>query len=281
MVAPIRYLGIVHRLLWLAIGAVVLGVLLRRATPPTAPLGGTAAHAAWAPAPGATWQWQLDGEVDLTVDAQVYDLDLFDTAADQVQALHDAGRRAVCYLDAGTSESWRPDARAFPGGVLGRSDDGWSGERWLDIRQIDRIAPIMDARLDLCRDKGFDGVEADNVDGYQNDTGFPLTSQDQLAYNRWLAGEAHQRGLSIGLKNDPDQVADLVGNFDWALAEECFYGGWCAAETPFVQAGKGVFAAEYVEDGVDTDAFCAASAQLGLSGIIKHRDLDAWRQSCA
>jgi hypothetical protein len=39
----------------------------------------------------------------------------------------------------------------------------------------------------------------DNVDGFTNATGFPLTPVDQLTYNRFLAMEAHVRGLSIGL----------------------------------------------------------------------------------
>ena len=36
--------------------------------------------------------------------------------------------------------------------------------------------------------------EPDNVDGFANGSGFPLTSSDQLAYNRFLATEAHARG---------------------------------------------------------------------------------------
>ena len=28
----------------------------------------------------------------------------------------------------------------------------------------------------MCKEKGFDGVEFDNMDGYQNDTGFELTA---------------------------------------------------------------------------------------------------------
>ena len=44
-------------------------------------------------------------------------------------------------------------------------------ERWLDVRQIERLAPILTDRLELCRDKGFDAVEPDNLDGYDNETG--------------------------------------------------------------------------------------------------------------
>ena len=42
----------------------------------------------------------------------------------------------------------------------------------------------MAARFDLCRQKGFDAVEPDLVDGYIQTTGFPLTAADQLTYNR-------------------------------------------------------------------------------------------------
>ena len=74
--------------------------------------------------------------------------------------------------------------------------------------------PVLTARLDQCQQKGCDAVGPDNIDGYNNDTGFPLSAEDQLAFNRWLAGEAHARGLSIGLKNDPEQAAALADNLD-------------------------------------------------------------------
>ena len=74
--------------------------------------------------------------------------------------------------------------------------------------------------------KHFDGVEADNVDGYTNPTGFPLTAADQLTYNAWLARTAHALGLSIALKNDLDQARQLEPHFDYALDEQCFqYSG--------------------------------------------------------
>ncbi len=45
----------------------------------------------------------------------------------------------------------------------------------------------MSARMDLAKTKGCDGLEPDNVDAYENDLGFKLTSNDQIAYNTWLA----------------------------------------------------------------------------------------------
>ncbi len=236
----------------------------------------------WQPAPGTTWQWQLgDPPIDQSFDVQMYDVDMFDVSASLVAALHARGRIVICYISVGSWEDWRPDADQFPDEVLGDDYEGWPGEKWLDIRQIDLLAPIMRARLDQCQAKGFDGVEPDNIDGYTNDTGFPLLSyQDQLTYNIWLAQEAHARGLSIGTKNDGDQTADLLPYFDWALTEDCFADEWCDDVTPFIAAGKAVFAAEYTDTGITLDDFCPQAQALGFSAILKHRDLDSWRRAC-
>jgi hypothetical protein len=231
----------------------------------------------WHPRPGTTWQWQLSGTLDLTVDAQVYDVDLFTTSAAQVAALHRAGRRVVCYLDAGSYEPDRPDSGRFPAAVLGSVMDGWPDERWLDVRRLDVLEPLLAARLDLCRSKGFDGVEPDNVDGYGNDTGFPLTAADQLRFNRRIAALAHARGLAVGLKNDLEQVPQLVGSFDFAVNEQCAQYDECGTLAPFVAAGKAVFHAEY---DLTTTQFCATSRRLRLSSLRKRLELGAWRQTC-
>ena len=238
----------------------------------------------WLPPVGTSWQWQLTGlPIDLSFDVDMYDVDLFDNDAGTVAALHAQGHKVICYISAGSWENWRPDADQFPDSVLGDDYEGWSGEKWLDIRQIDLLAPIMRARLDQCQAKGFDGVEPDNIDGYTNDTGFPLTYQDQLNYNIWLADEAHARGLSIGLKNDGEQAADLLSHFDWVLTEDCFVQEWCGEVVPFVAVGKAVFAAEYTDEltlSEFLDQVCPQAAMLGFSTVLKNRDLDVWRQAC-
>jgi hypothetical protein len=231
----------------------------------------------WIPAPKTTWQWQLSGRVDTSVKAEMYDIDLFDTPATTVASLHRRGRHVVCYLDAGSYEPGRPDAAAFPDAVLGAAVEGWPGERWLDIRRLDVLGPILRRRLDLCRRKGFDGVEPDNVDAYANDSRFPLSAADQLAFNRFVAAAAHARGLSVGLKNDLDQARALQPHFDWALSEQCFQYDECDALRPFARAGKAVFVAEY---DLPTRAFCARARTAGYSAISKRLELGAWRQAC-
>jgi hypothetical protein len=230
---------------------------------------------------GLSWQWQLHGSpADQSFDVDVYDIDLFENDADVVARLHASGRKVICYISAGSWEEFRPDGGNFPPEILGKEYVGWPGERWLDIRRIDALAPIMRGRLDQCKEKGFDAVEPDNVDGYEQDTGFPLTAADQLTYNIWLAGEAHARGLSIGLKNDASQAADLLPYFDWALTEDCFAQGWCENVLPFIRAGKPVFAAEYRDTGITLSDFCPKTRELRFSAILKDRDLSPERRAC-
>lgn len=231
----------------------------------------------WRPPPGTTWQWQLSGTLDTSFDVQMYDIDLFDAPGPTIAALRAAGRAVVCYLSAGSWEDWRHDAGDYPPALLGAELDGWPGERWVDIRRLDLLGPILAARLDLAVAKGCTGVEPDNVDAYQNDSGFPLTAADQLAFNLWLAGAAHARGLSVGLKNDLDQIPDLVAAFDWALDEQCWEYDECAALAPFVAAGKAVFGVEYTGDPA---VFCPPLQALGYSWLKKQLDLGAWRIDC-
>lgn len=125
-------------------------------------------------------------------------------------------------MSAGTWENWLARTRASFRRRSKGAANGWPGEQWLDIRNLAVLGPILEARMDLCKAKGFDGIEPDNVDGYANATGFALTYADQIRFNTFLANAAHARGLSVGLKNDLDQVNDLQPLFDWALNEECF-----------------------------------------------------------
>ncbi|MGW4545571.1 endo alpha-1,4 polygalactosaminidase [Streptomyces violaceorubidus] len=237
--------------------------------------GGGAADR-WRPTPGTAWQWQLSGRLDTSVDVPVYDIDGFDHGEATVARLHEDGRKVICYVSTGAWEDFRPDADEFPAAVLGKGN-GWEGERWLDIRVTDVLEPLMAERLDMCREKGFDAVEPDNMDGYKNETGFPLTGEDQLRYNRLIAKLAHDRGMSVGLKNDLDQIPELVDDFDFAVNEQCAQYGECAENQPFIDADKAVFHVEYE---LPTERFCGDSRALRLSSMLKKYELDAWREAC-
>lgn len=246
---------------------------------PTSLLTQPASHPApsYLTPPNSTWHIQYTGAINISLDVAIYNLDLFDTDPAVIVDLQARDIFVMCYFSAGSFEDWRPDAANFPSEILGLGLEGWEGERWLDIRRIDRLAPIMAARLELAAGKGCDGVDPDNINGYTNETGFPLTYDDQLAYNIWLAQAAHTRGLSIGLKNDVEQIPDLVSHFDWHLNEECFTYGECDLLLPFIEAGKPVFQIEYELPNAE---FCGRAKQLGFQSIRKHWGLDEFSEPC-
>ena len=148
--------------------------------------------------------------------------------------------------------------------------NGWPGEKWLDIRQLKVLEPIMINRMRMCVSKHFDALEPDNIDGYTNNTGFPLTAQDQLTFNTWIANTAHSLGLSVGLKNDNDQTAQLAPSFDWALDEQCNQYSECDTENAFTHANKAVFNAEYQGD----TSFCGSDAAAHINGALFSLNLD-------
>ena len=244
---------------------------------PTKPVTSVPHAPYWTPSPGSSWQIQFSGNLDTSLNVDIFFLDLFDTPESVIADLRARGVKVVCYFSAGTHEDWRPDADQFPESILGKNLPDWPGERWLDIRELQTLGPIMLGRIRLAVQKGCDGVDADNVDGYLNDTGFPLTSNDQLAYNIFLANAAHQNGLSIGLKNDLEQVERLLPFFDWALNESCFSYEECHFLLPFIKAGKPVFVIEYTLTPEDV---CAQANAMEFDAIIKKVELNAFFFPC-
>lgn len=226
--------------------------------------------------PGTNWQWQLSGKIDTAVNADVFDVDLFDAPLRTLNTLKAKGRRIICYFSAGSFEDWRPDAKSFADDLKGKKLSGWN-EKWLDIRQIGKLRYIMGRRMDLAKQKGCDAVEPDNIDGYTNKTGFRLTARDQLRYNKMLAIEAHKRGMAIGLKNDGEQARILEPWFDFAVVEQCFEYKFCDRYLSFIKAGKAVLGAEY---NVPARRFCPKANKLGMDFLYKKLELGPYRVSC-
>ena len=241
--------------------------------------------ARWQPSASETWQWQLSGTVNTGYAVTAYDIDLFDTPATTIAQRRAAGKRVVCYFSGGSSENWRPDFARFAPADMGNPLDGWPGERWLDTRST-TVREIMVARMDLAVAKGCDGVEPDNVDGYTNSPGLPLTAATQLDYNRFLAAAAHARGLAIGLKNDIDQLTELEPDFDFAVNEQCFEYNECAAYATFTSRNKPVLNAEYADrfrnnTGGARDGLCASARSAGIRTLVLPLKLDdSFRFAC-
>jgi len=250
-------------------------------TPPTP----VPANTWYKPSTNTSWQWQLTGDINTSFSVELFDLDLFDTDKKTIDELHAQGKKVICYFSAGSYENWRIDKDDFDSSVLGNNLDGWAGEKWLNISAYS-IRSIMTNRLDLAVKKGCDGVEPDNVDGYTNNSGFALSASDQLSYNKFLAEEAHNRGLSIGLKNDLDQVLELEPYFDFAINEQCHQYEECDSLSPFIENAKPVFNAEYKKAYVNNtnsqrDLLCEDSYNRQFMTLILPLNLDnTFRISC-
>jgi len=240
------------------------------------------------PSVAMTWQWQLQPDeneaINTSYDVDVYDIDLFDAPESVIQQLQADGRKVICYFSAGSYEDFRDDADEFLPADLGNTLEGFADERWLDIRSAN-VRRIMRDRLDQAVEKGCDGVEPDNVTGFENDAGFDLTAADQLDFNRFLADEAHARGLGIGLKNDLGQIEALVADFDFAVNEQCHEFDECDVYQAFIGAGKPVFNAEYLDeyanDESEREALCSDARARNVRTLVVPVDLDdSFRFTC-
>jgi hypothetical protein len=230
------------------------------------------------PQPLSSWQIQLTGTLDTTVDVRTYVADA-DTSEAVIDALHAAGRIVICYFSAGTRESFRADAARFPGASLGDPLANYPNERWIDVRDP-TVRAIMRDRVTAAQAAGCDGIEPSGLAGFLATTGLDFTRADQLDYDRWLAAVVHAAGLSIGfVENDAGLAADLLADFDWTIVWSCVDTG-CAAAGPFVAAGKAAFLVEY-GDETRAPLVCPSARDLGLSAIIKRDgNLDAFRVGC-
>jgi hypothetical protein len=238
--------------------------------------GDTAQPGARAVRPKMSLQYQINGQLDAQVDAQLFVIDLFDSTAAQVAQLHAAGRVVIAYVSVGSLESYRDDVANFPSSAVGMTLANYQEERWLDIRNAE-VRTLMQRRLDRAVEKGFDGVFASALGAYLQRTGFELTQANQVDYDAFLAGAAHTRHLSIGLSEDFTLDRSLIDAFDWALAIGCIADNDCNALAGWLARGRPVFD---LETEGDHDAVCMQAASYGIPVTFKRAKYDAYRSPC-
>jgi hypothetical protein len=240
--------------------------------------------ARWKPTVAHHMFYQLGKSFNLKTDikpkVKVYVVDGFDTPTAVVKAMLKKKLVPVCYISAGSAEDWRPDYAKLPKKAIGKQLDGWPGEYWLDIRSP-AVRNLVAARIKMCKRKGYLAVDPDNVDGYTQDSGFPLTANDQLAFNKFLATTAHASGLSIALKNDSDQLDDLLPYFDFAVNEQCWAYDECDKYAGFIAAKKPVYNVEYnIAQSKFSKVVCPKAAKLGIQSSLHRLILDSWWLPC-
>jgi endo-alpha-1,4-polygalactosaminidase (GH114 family) len=251
-------------------------------------------------AAGPRWDWILDTD-ELPNPPPALDyfgIDGLDVEAAYVATVVARGAKPWCYLSIGTAENWREDYRSFMDldaldrstgneGVVGRVYPEWRDERWLNVRRYELFFPLIEARLDICRDKGFALVELDNMDAFETDTGFEIDPVQEERYVRAIARAAAARGMGVIQKNATSLSSALVADFALLLLEDCVLSGTCSDAQPYVEAGKPVFTAEYPQNweaagrSFDLRAVCSAALRAGTSPLIKTLDLTAQTIVCS
>jgi hypothetical protein len=179
---------------------------------------------------------------------------------DAVRAVHAAGKKAICYVDIGSAEPYRPDYQEFvdfdkrcSGCLLGKTYD--SGDPFLSLnnRKGERtfVLAEMEKRLDKCAAAGFDGVYFDVTWEWQvgkDVTGWNISYETQLLYNVAMLNMAHMHNLAAGINYDLLQIKDLVPQEDFHIDESCFDYNECDYLLPVTKAGKPVLQIEYFAD---------------------------------
>ena len=243
----------------------------------------------WQPAVGIKWQIVLQAPINETeIDVPVYDIDLFDSTDSIITWAQRQGRKVICYFSAGSYENWRPDSASFKPEDYGNGLEGWEGEYWLNTSSAN-ARNIMLARLDQAAKKGCDGVDPDNIDGYENDSGLDLTTNTAVDFVTFLADAAHARNMSFGLKNGAKILSRVVNLIQWNVVEECLQYDECSDYKPVIDAGKPVFLIEYpttdqkpsyVSDEKKQEICGNAGIPHGFSTILKNMNLNEWIVQC-
>jgi hypothetical protein len=113
----------------------------------------------------ARWQWQMQGALNLDIEADLFVVDLFGTSSDTIALLRDTGLNTVCCFSVGVQEQWTDDTEDFVPETIGNSVQTVQGENWVDITATS-VREIMVQRMVLAQDKGCDGVAPDYMDGF-------------------------------------------------------------------------------------------------------------------
>ncbi|HEY2794263.1 MAG TPA: endo alpha-1,4 polygalactosaminidase [Micromonosporaceae bacterium] len=218
----------------------------------------------WTAGYGQRWQIQLGGSIDESMNVTYYDLDPVTTTQETVHAIASSKHRMICHLNIDAIDVVTPDAAMLPAKVKGKA----AGDRlqWLNIREWSAVGPVVRNALDLCKTKGFQGVDADMADGYAYDTGFDLTAADQIAYDRNVVSMAQGMGLAIAVRTTPALVAALEPDTDFAVIAGCAEAGTCTEYRAYAQHNKPVLD---VETAAAPTAFCPSTVYLRFAVVGK------------
>ncbi len=287
-----------------ALGASLAALALPVLSLPAASAG---ASGWWAPPLGnQPWQWELSHPLRLTNARDmgtndrllngalapapvIYDIDGIINPASTIASLHATGKHVVCYIEVGAAGNYYSAAdegisttyfaQLQSAGEFGSQVPGYP-EYYLDIESPTTLSIIEAMIRQQCAAKGFDAVETDIDEEYDDPSGFSLTKADEEQYMTTLATYMHSLGLGWWIKN-PDDTGDTYATdmeplADAVLTEQCNQFKSCGLLSAYV-GHKAVFNAEY---RLKPLKFCAADDELGFNGAKFNLGLTGVRKPC-
>ncbi|MGP8205729.1 MAG: endo alpha-1,4 polygalactosaminidase [Acidimicrobiales bacterium] len=251
------------------------------------------------------WQWELDHPLSLTSSTDmatdeetylgapapvpaVYDIDGIENPAATVSALHSLGTRVVCYIEVGTAGNYYSAAeeglsstyyaQLQAAGDLGDKLAGYP-EHFLNIDTASTLSIIEAMINQQCAAKGFDGVETDLDETFNNNegaTGFSISEAQEESYMTAVANDIHAHGMAWFIK-DPDDIGNasyadaMYPLADAVLTEQCNQYDACQYLSEY-EGSKAIFDAEYTPTAAAS--FCPSDNAADINGVLFDADLD-------
>ncbi len=264
-----------------------------------------------APAGNLPWQWYLAGALDTTnatqmgtndklpdgsaaPDPVVYDIDAIENSASTVAALHAKHDHVICYIEVGTAGDYYTTAQEGIGttyfdqlqsdGDLSATQLQGYPEYYIDINKATAVSIIESMIKQQCADKGFDAVETDLDETYNNNEGttpWTITEADEQTYLTTLADYMHSLGLGWIAKDLDDTGDGFAGVMEplasGIITEQCNEYGTCGQLTSY-EGHKAVLNAEYTSSLYP--GFCTYDDANGINGALFDNNLDGPRSPC-
>jgi hypothetical protein len=127
----------------------------------------------------------------------------------------------------------------------------------------------MEKRIEIASQIGCSGVLFTEVSSWQEETGFKITEDDQIAYNRFLTGKAHENSLFSGFSDVEEQIYSHSEFADLVFSNNCYQKQNCIRYERFSELGS-VLNLEYIPEGtnIDLNQLCLYSKAYGIETRI-------------
>jgi hypothetical protein len=224
--------------------------------------------------PKSRSSWHIDSSYSPTSkNVELYVVELFLTNPEsRVEKVGSDETKVICKMSAGAYDvdierNFQIEDHPYPEIAVGKIRDD-NRTYWVDINS-DEVQIIMRERIKIASNIGCDGVLFTEVSSWKEDTGFEITEDEQIIYNRFLSGKAHENNLFAGFSDIEDQIYSHTLFADLIFSNNCYQDENCIKYEDFSEIGA-VLNLEYVPNGtnIDINQICLYSKAYGIETRI-------------